>query len=208
MYGVNASVTAFGFDQVSNSVSLFLSRGLVAGLVSHALYSALVGAGIGAWVQSLGRPVGPRILGSAGPIAAGFLIHGTWDYAAFVGIKSVGVVTGISAIILVVIIYRWTNRQLRPWMEELLAPEVSSGLITDDELTAMVGSPRDRRHYVHAAKKEHRKAAGKATRHVLDAELDLAEALGQSDGTESEEVDDARSELQRLRRELNIATTP
>jgi hypothetical protein len=69
----------------------------------------------------------------------------------------------------------------------------------------MVGSPRDRRHYVHAAKKEHGKAAGKATRHVLNAELDLAEALGDCDGTESEEVDDARSELERLRGELATA---
>jgi hypothetical protein len=35
--------------------------------------------------------------------------------------------------------------------------------------------------------------------------LDLAEALGDSDGTESEEVDDARSELERLRGELATA---
>jgi VIT1/CCC1 family predicted Fe2+/Mn2+ transporter len=126
-----------------------------------------------------------------------------WDYGAFTGFTIVILLTGISAIILVVIIGRWTNRQLRPWMSELLAPEVASGLITDDELTAMVGSPRDRRHYVHAAKKEHGKAAGKATRHVLDAELDLAEALGQSDGTESDDVDHARVELQRLRLDLD-----
>jgi hypothetical protein len=82
-------------------------------------------------------------------------------------------------------------------------PEVAGRLIIEGELTAMVGSPRDRRHYVHAAKKEHGEVAGQATRHVLDAELDLAEALGQSDGTESEEVDDARSELERLRLDLD-----
>jgi hypothetical protein len=115
-------------------------------------------------------------------------------------------VTTISALIMVVLIGRWTNRQLRPWMAELLAPEVSSGLITDEELTAMVGSPRDRRHLVHSSKNEHGKEAGRATRHVLDAELDLAEALGDSDGTESEEVGDARSELRRLRLDLEAST--
>jgi hypothetical protein len=203
MYGVNASAAAFGFDQVHNSFSTFLSRGLMAGLVSHALYTALVGAGVGAWVQSRGKPLGARLPGTVGPIAAAVLLHGMWDYGATVGYPVVIALTAISAIILVVIIGRWTNRQLRPWMSELLAPEVVGGLITEGELSAMVGSPRDRRHYVHSAKKGHGKAAGKATRHVLDAELDLAEALGQSDGTESETVDDARSELQRLRQELD-----
>lgn len=203
IYGVNASAAAFGFDQVQNSFANFMTRGVMAGLVSHALYTALVGAGIGAWVQSRGKPVGARLPGTVGPIAAALFLHGMWDYGSTVGYQVVIVLTAISAIILVVIIGRWTNRQLRPWMSELLAPEVASGLITEGELTAMVGSPRDRRHYVHTAKKEHGKAAGKATRHVLDAELDLAEALGDSDGAEREEVDDARSELQRLRQQLD-----
>ena len=140
MYGVNASATAFGFDQVHNSIATFLARGLLAGLVSHALYTALVGAGIGAWVQSRGQPLGARLPGTVGPIAAALLLHSMWDYGAFTGFTIVVILTGISAIILVVIIGRWTNRQLRPWMSDLLAPEVASGLISDDELTAMVGS--------------------------------------------------------------------
>ncbi|NOX30096.1 MAG: PrsW family intramembrane metalloprotease [Actinobacteria bacterium] len=204
MYGVGASGTAFGFDQVHNSITTFLGRGLLAGLVSHALYTALVGAGIGAWVQSRGKPLGARLPGAVGPIAASLLLHGIWDYAAFSGIQFLGLLTGISAVILVVMIGRWTNRQLRPWMSDLLAPEVATGLITDDELTAMVGSPRDRRHLVHAAKREHGDDAGKATRHVLHAELDLAEALGHSAGADSDDVAHARSELQRLRAALEV----
>ena len=207
LYGVNASATAFGFDQIHNSIATFITRGLLAGLVSHTLYSALVGAGIGAWVQSRGKPLGARLPGTVGPIAAGLFLHGMWDYGAFTGFTVVIFLTGISAIIMVLLIGGWTNRQLRPWMSELLAPEVASGLITDDELTAMVGSPRDRRHYVHGVKKEYGKEAGRAARHVLDAELDLAEALGQSDGAASDDVDHARTELQRMHGELAAATT-
>ena len=40
------------------------------------------------------------------------------------------------------IVVGWTRRQERPWMAELLAPGLSAGLITDAELTALVGSPK------------------------------------------------------------------
>jgi len=205
MYGVGASGTAFGFDQVHNSITTFMTRGLLAGLVSHTLYTALVGAGIGAWVQSRGKPLRARLPGTVGPIAAVLLLHGMWDYGAFTGTRIVILLTGISAIVMVVTIGRWTSRQLRPWMSDLLAPEVAAGLITDDELTAMVGSLRDRRHLVHTAKRERGGDAGKAQRRVLDAELDLVEALGHSAGADSDDVAHARSELQRLRVNLEAA---
>lgn len=206
-YGVGASVSAFGFDQVGNSFSVFYTRGILFGLVSHALYSALFGAGVGAWIQTRGKPLSARLPGTILPIAAAFLLHGVWDFSAFAGVQVLGMVTAIFAIVLVVIVGRWTNRQLRPWMANLLAPEVAEGLITDEELTAMVGSPRDRRHLVKAVSEEHGKDAGKAARHVLDAELDLAEALGDSEGGASDEVDHARSEVQRLRGDLDTLTS-
>jgi RsiW-degrading membrane proteinase PrsW (M82 family) len=207
LYGVNASVSAFGFDQVLHSFQTFLTRGMLAGLVSHTLYTALFGAGVGAWIQSRGKPLGSRLPGTIGPIAAALLLHGLWDYAAFNTITGVIALTAISSIVMVIIIYRWTNRQLRPWMGELLAPEVDSGLITDDELTAMVGSRSDRHVYVKTVRQSHGKQAGKTARHVLDAELDLAEALGDSRGQDSNEVAHARSELTRLRGELTSTTT-
>ena len=204
-YGIGASISSFGFDQVSNSFTVFFTRGIVSGFASHALYTAPVGSGIGAWIQSRGKPLGARLPGTVLPIAAAFVLHGIWDFAAFGGQMWLTLVTAIFAIALVIIVGRWSSRQLRPWMAELLAPELAEGLITEDELTVMVGSPRDRRHYVHEVKTEHGKAAGKAARHVLDAEPDLAEALGDSDGGESEDVDHARSELQRLRGTLETA---
>jgi len=207
LYGVNASVTAFGFDQAQHSLMIFVQRGGIGGLVSHTLYTALVGAGVGAWVELRGQPLGPRLLRTVGPIAAALVAHGVWDFAAFSGVSAVGTVVAGFSVAMVGITYRWTNRQLRPWISDLLSPEVDAGLVTDEELTAMTGSPKDRRAYVKSARHEHGKEAGKATRHVLDAELDLVEALGDSRGQDSDEVAHARSELVRLRAELDAATT-
>jgi RsiW-degrading membrane proteinase PrsW (M82 family) len=200
MYGIGTAASAFGFDQGANAVQNLVGRGLFAGLVSHSLYTAIFGAGIGWWVQTRGQSMSTRLPRTVLAIAAAMLIHGIWDYAAFSGFRAAGFLTAIFAIVLVVAIGRSTYRQVRPWMRDLLAPEVDAGLVTDDEITAMVGSPRDRRHYVRGVAAESGKAAGKAARHVLDAELDLADALAASKGdADAPEVADARSELVRLR---------
>lgn len=207
LYGVNASVTAFGFDQVLNSAITFLQRGGAAGFVSHAPYTALFGAGVGAWMETRGRPLGSRLLRTGGPIAAALVAHGVWDDAAFTGVAALAMVVAVFAVATVGIVYRWTNRQLRPWFGDLLGPEVDAGLVTQDELDALTGSWRDRRAVVKAAKHQQGKPAGRATRHVLDAELDLVEALAAGRGQRSDDVAHARSELVRLRAELDAART-
>ena len=90
-------------------------------------------------------------------------------------------------------------------MADLLAPELAAGLITDDELSAMVGSPRTRRKYVRSIKHADGKQAGKAARHVLDAELDLADALTGAQGETNDEVEFAKSELVRVRAIYDVA---
>ena len=206
LYGVNASTSAFGFNQVQSSFATFASRGSFSGLVSHTLYTALVGAGIGAWVQSRGEPLGSRLPRVIGPIAAALVAHGIWDLAAFGGYKAIVIVTGIFAVVMVLVVGRSTRGQLRPWMAELLAPEVEAGLVSDEQLSVMVGSVRDRRRYVSSVKDSAGNQAGKAARYVLDAQLDLADALGHSRGTNSEDVEQARSELVRLQGLLADAT--
>ena len=204
MYGINKAASAFGFDQGANAVQNLFGRGALGGLVSHSLYTAIFGAGIGWWVQTRGQPLSTRLPRTVLAIAAAMALHGTWDYAAFAGIPVASVLTAAFAIVLVVLIGRSTNRQVRPWMRGLLAPEVTAGLVTDDEITAMVGSPRDRRRYVRAVAAESGKSAGKAARHVLDAELDLADALASSRGdSKADDVQNARAELVRLRGQLD-----
>ena len=62
-------------------------------------------------------------------------------------------------------------------MRDLLAPEMASGLITDAELDALVGIPHDRRKLAHELAGGQGRAGRKAAKHVLHAEMDLAEAL-------------------------------
>lgn len=208
MYGIQSAASAFGFDQGANALQNLIGRGGLSGLVSHSLYTAIFGAGIGWWVQTRGQSMNTRLPRTVLAIATAMLLHGTWDYAAFSGVGVAGLLTGIFAIVLVITVGRSTNRQVRPWMRDLLAPEVDAGLVTDDEITAMVCSPRDRHRYVRAIAAESGKAAGKAARHVLTAELDLADALASNRGDDTaDEVLDARTELARLRTQLDESVT-
>ena len=102
--------------------------------MSHSLYTAIFGAGIGWWVQTRGQSMSTRLPRTVLAIATAMLLHGTWDYAAFSGVGVAGLLTGIFAIVLVMTIGRSTNRQVRPWMRDLLAPEVDAGLVTADEV--------------------------------------------------------------------------
>ena len=199
LYTVQAAEAAFGANQVQTTLALFGARGGFAALASHAAYSALVGAGIGWWIQNRGRGLGVQLPRAALFIGLAFFIHGLWDFLAFQGLVAVTPLMVVTVVALVIVVGRWTQRQERPWMHDLLAPEMASGLITDAELDALVGTPHDRRKLAHRMAGGHGHAGRKAAKHVLHAEMDLAEALAESHGTESDDVAHARNELRRLR---------
>lgn len=203
LYTVQAAEAAFGANQVQTAVTLFMGRGGLAALASHAAYSALVGAGIGWWIQNRGRGLGVQLPRAALFIGLAFFIHGFWDFLAFEGMIFATPFMIAIVVAFVVVIGRWTQRQERPWMHDLLAPELASGLITDAELDALVGTPHDRRKLAHEMAGGHGRAGRKAAKHVLHAEMDLAEALAESHGTDSDDVAHARNELQRFRSEYS-----
>ena len=199
LYTVQGAEGAFGANQVQTAFGVFLSRGIYAGYASHAVYSALVGAGIGWWIQNRGRGLGVQLPRAVLFIGLAFFMHGLWDFLAFQGLVILAPLMTIIVVAFVVAVGRWTQRQERPWMRDLLAPEMASGLITDTELDALVGTPHDRRKLAHEMAGGHGRAGKKAAKHVLHAEMDLAEALAESHGEESDDVAHARDELQRLR---------
>jgi len=199
LYTVQGAEAAFGANQVQSAFAVVWARGGYLSFASHAAYSALVGAGIGWWIQNRGRGLGVQLPRAALFIGLAFFIHGLWDFFAFEGLKLAFPLMIITVVVFVVVTGRWTQRQERPWMHDLLAPELASGLIEDAELDALVGTPHDRRKLAHEMAGGHGRAGRKAAKHVLDAEMDLAEALAESHGTESDDVAEARSELQRLR---------
>ena len=82
-------------------------------------------------------------------------------------------------------------------MVDMLAPEVSRGVVTQAEVAAAAGSRKDRRRY-------RKVGSGLGHRHrnrnVLDAVFDLAHELGEARGASGDRVQFARSEVIRLRR--------
>lgn len=197
-YGFVGMGKSFGINQVGIEMQNLVARGTWVSLVSHALYSALVGAGIGWWVSQRGKPVSSKLPRAALLILSGVALHFFWDSVGALG-PIIMPITFVNGLILIAIVRKWTIREERPWARDLLAPEFESGLVTADEVDVLAGSPHDRRKFVRAVRSDQGKAAGKATRHVLDAELDLMDALCRSHGESTDEVEHAESEIARLR---------
>ena len=200
LYTVQGASAAFGADQAMVAFGVFVQRGLIGAFASHAAYSAMVGAGIGWWIQHRGQGVGVQLPRAALFVGIGFFFHGLWDFLAFQGVVQVIPLMVVTVVGFVVILGRWTQRQERPWVRDLLAPEVQSGLITDAELDALVGTHHDRKKLAHEMADDHHGRT--AAKHVLYAQMDLAEALAESRGAETGDVEHAHNELVRLRGEF------
>jgi RsiW-degrading membrane proteinase PrsW (M82 family) len=193
-YTVEGARSDLGGNQAGTIIQTMVARGLMTGLFTHALYSAIMGMGI---VWLIGRPGEPRrpVRGLAFILFA-VVSHGAWDAAGVLGLVWLMLVAAVAEIAMIVIGERWASTRQRAWMHDLLAPEVARGTITADELEALAGRFRDRRHFIKAAKghRNHQQA-----RHVIHAALDLAEEVARSNGTESPRVEHARAEVVRLR---------
>lgn len=182
---------AFGDESVGGTVLLIRS---VLGFTGHWMWSGIVGAGI---IFLIGRPAQPRRVGlGLGLIIAPMIMHGLWDAQG----ATLGTLTyplmALGTVALLIWTYRTTVTTERQWMRDILAPEVTAGVITDEELEAAVGGRKDRRHYV---KSQKGMKAERATRHVLDATHDLADQLAVGHGASTPGVEFARSEIARLR---------
>ncbi len=198
LYSQNSAREHFGADQVDSVLSTFGIRALT-GVPSHALYTALFSAGL---VYVIGTVAQPRRLGRGiALMLAAVVAHGVWD--------SMSAITGGSFLIFVLMIavtafsvaalfvaIRWGAGREHSYLHDILAPEVAAGVITEEELTALTGSRRQRR----AAVRAHRASTGRrAQRHVLHAARDLAEDLAEAGGAETVEVGHSRAEVSRLR---------
>jgi hypothetical protein len=131
-------------------------------------------------------------------ILSSMALHVVWDsLSALTGNAAwaVGLYVPLSIVNLAVFlfVYHRTVRRERDWARVLLAPEVDRGVISASELDAAIGRRKDRRHFI-KAQPHHRSA-----RHVLEATMDLADAVTGSNGIQSPAVDHTRSEVARLR---------
>lgn len=198
LYGLEGAQTAFGINQIGAELQIFVLRGTWISLVSHALYSALVGAGIGWWISTRGQSLGTRLPRTLLLVLAGTSLHFFWDSVGALG-PVILPIAFVNAIILILLVRKWAMKEQRPWVRDLLAPEIEADLVTVEETELLAGSSHERRKHVHHVRHQHGRKAGKAARHLLDAELDLMDVVCRSHGETNDDVRYAQSEVARLR---------
>ena len=162
----------------------------------HWTWSALCGAGL---IYLIGRPSEKpqRALG-VGLILWAMFLHWLWDsISALTGAATWSIALYIPLSIVCVGSFIWVYRRTvakeRAWARALLVPEVDRGTITAEELGAVVGSRKDRKHFV-KSQPNHRSA-----KHVLEATSDLADEIANGYALDTPEVEHARAEIARVR---------
>lgn len=105
---------------------------------------------------------------------------------------------GIQLVSLIVFIwvYRLTNPIEQQWMRDVLRPEVTAGVITNDELEALVGTRKHRRRFI---KSNESRRERRATKHVLEAAHVLADEIAAANGNDTTAVQRARAEVAHVR---------
>ena len=198
LYSLNGAAASFFVDQSSSVLSMAGLR-IATGLISHPAYTALFCVGI---LYLIGTPAVKRSVPRGLLfIVIAMVIHGTWDAAAAIGDSGPGVfLVMVGSSLLALFSLRWVFLLSQPleqqWMHDILAPEVSAGHVSEQEIEAAAGRRKTRRAFV---KGTHGHRAHQHAKHVLQAVIDLAHELAASGGAETPAVEYARTEVVRLR---------
>lgn len=197
LYSINSAGNHFGADPIGSSLHTVMLR-LATGFSSHIVYSAIFGAGI---VYLIGTKAQPRRLGLGLLLClTSMTLHGTWDSTLALAGGN-GIATSlllaagvILALVIVVRVFHVTVRGEQAAIRDVLAPEVADGTLTEDELTAVSGSWKQRRRFRRHGGIGDRRRRG----HRLAAAHDLADELAAGGGQDTDGVRFARSELERF----------
>jgi RsiW-degrading membrane proteinase PrsW (M82 family) len=169
----------------------------VLGVTGHWTWSAVCGAGV---IYLVGRSAQKRNVGlGIALILSSMLLHFTWDsISALTGGSKAAVALYLPLTVVNLLVFIWVYRrtvaQERAWANDLLAPEVGLGVLSEEELAAAVGPRKLRKHFVRSQKHHHRSA-----KHVLEGARDLADELAAGYGVDTEGVLHARAEIARVR---------
>jgi protease PrsW len=197
LYAQNSAFAAFGAHQADAVLSVFVVRA-IAGIPSHALYTALFGAGV---IYALGTVAQPRRLArGVALMLSAVVLHGVWDSASAIGgpvyATLVLLAVTVSSVMILLVAIRWAGRREREYMRDIMAPEVSSGTITQAELAALTGDSDDERAAIRARRHG---TSRRREKHLLRAARDLAADLAEAGGDDTPHVLHARAEIARLR---------
>jgi len=198
LYSISGSMQGFGAHQTDGLVSSIATR-TFSDIVSHPLFTALFCAGV---IYLIGTPAQPRRIGRGlALIVAPILVHGIWDSLVALAGGNATLVTVIMvgdfifALAALWIAFVWAHPRESHFVRDVLGPEIESGVLTDDEVTA-AGGWRQQRTYTKAAPD---RIERRQRRHIVRAALDLSADLAASKGDDSPDVIEARNEINRLR---------
>jgi RsiW-degrading membrane proteinase PrsW (M82 family) len=192
-YAWIGSANAFG--DIGSAWSTIVARTLCS-IPSHWMYTGIFGAGL---VWFVGRPDVPARKGlGAGLMLTAMLMHGLWDGSSAIGGHSVfGWLVPVAVAAVLISVFLWVYDSSEPiereWMRELMAPEVSRGVVTPAELDALSGTRATLRGYVES------QPSRRTAEHVLDAETDLAHQIARDGGAETSAVQRARMAVAQAR---------
>jgi protease PrsW len=198
MYVLQSSQAGFG--QSAPGINTAITRTIL-GFAGHWMWTAIFCAG---FVYLIGRPLQPprRLLGICMMLLTP-LGHFFWNGAPqILGNPSQDVLMliylGLTAVIAVVFVafYRMTLPPEKQVVRDVLQPEVDAGVITSEELDALVARRRARGKFIKAAEG---RAEKRSRKHVLEAAHDLGNEIAKAHGAETDEVRHARAEITRLR---------
>ncbi|WP_328810448.1 PrsW family intramembrane metalloprotease [Rhodococcus sp. NBC_00294] len=198
LYSVAGATQGFGAHQTDGLIESIGTR-IFSDIVSHPLFTALFSAGV---IYLIGTPAQPRrIVRGLALMLAPVMVHGIWDSMValsggsqvLAGVLLIG--DFVFAFTALWIAFVWAHPRESQFVREVLAPEVESGVLTDEEITA-AGGWRQRRHYVKAGTD---RADRRRRGHILAAALDLLADLAAGKGHDTPDVIAAREEITRIR---------
>ncbi|HEY5530350.1 MAG TPA: PrsW family intramembrane metalloprotease [Thermoleophilia bacterium] len=171
-YFVHAAAISHGAGQVTPVLSSYVLRVLISGLYSHTLFTGLTGFGFAYYVTRVDRSRGTRFLVAGVFAALAATAHFVWNSPlldSLAGQSSLRIVLvlvmkGIPFLLLMLILAVFARRRERRAFERLIAVEVGSDVLSQDEEGSLVTGRRRR-----AARRRMAKQKGPMGRVVLKA---------------------------------------
>lgn len=187
-------------------VLAFILRGVIGGLWSHPTYTGITGAGVGYFFGSK-EPALRRWLVMSGCLLAAMVLHGFFNSPLVDNGNPVvsSIIKGLPVLILLLVLLRVARRRERAVFERVAETRVTSDLISDEEVEALLRKS-DRRRARRFVRRRHGLSASHALRRLQRAQIDLVEAVAHS-GADSEAAQEAAAIVREHRAVLARVTS-
>ena len=204
-----------GGGQGGAVISAFFLRVVISGLYSHMLFTGLMGFGFAYFVTQRGRSLGRRLRVFAFFAALAWAAHFVWNSPwldSLMGGSSGAfilalVIKGVPFLILLVLMTIFARRRERRAFETLMAAELGSDVVTQEELHILESGHR-RRHTLRLVKKTKGPAARAVLRKLMREQMNLALFHERADSAEHPAIEAQRDFIRQLKHRLAAVGRP